>query len=87
MAPRPWVKIHKALKYSINSFVNWIAQHMKLGLSRHRIGYEWLTFKNIAQRFIEHYEVWSWAMVVELNQHYNSKNWNLWLRWIRILLK
>jgi hypothetical protein len=27
----------------------------------------------MAQRFIEQYEVWSGAMVVELNQHHISK--------------
>jgi hypothetical protein len=33
-----------------------------------------MTFENMAQGVIEHYEVWSWAMVVELNQHYNSED-------------
>jgi hypothetical protein len=28
----------------------------------------------MVQRFIEQYEVWSYAMVVELNQYHNSKN-------------
>jgi hypothetical protein len=32
---------------------------------------------NMVQRFIDQYEVRSWAMVVELNQHYNSKSWIL----------
>jgi hypothetical protein len=26
------------------------------------------------KELIVQYEVWSWAMVVELNQHYNSKD-------------
>jgi hypothetical protein len=38
------------------------------------MGYEWLTFENMVHRFIGQYEVWSCAMVVELNQHYNSKH-------------
>jgi hypothetical protein len=39
-----------------------------------RLGMNDWHLRIMVQGFIEHYEVWSWAMVVELNQYYNSKN-------------
>jgi hypothetical protein len=35
-----------------------------------------MIFENMAQGFIEQHEVWTSAMVVELNQHHNSKSRN-----------
>jgi hypothetical protein len=44
------------------------------GLSEQGSGYEWVIFENMVQGFSEHHEVWICAMMVELNQHHNSKS-------------
>jgi hypothetical protein len=62
------------LEYSIDSFANWIVQYKWTKLSRHGFGMSEWPLGIMVQRFIDKYGVWSWAMVVELNQHHNSKN-------------
>jgi hypothetical protein len=51
------------LNYSINSFVNWIVQWWSTRASGHGVGYEWMTFENMAQGLNEQHGVRTSAMV------------------------
>jgi hypothetical protein len=42
-------------------------------LSKQGIWYEWMTLENMAQGFVEQHGIWICSMMVELNQHHNSK--------------
>jgi hypothetical protein len=70
-----------ALIYPNNSIANWIVQHKRTSLSKQEqvgmgLGMNGWHLRIWLKDFIERYETWSCAMMVELNQHHNSKGKN-----------